>query len=48
MLEQQSLSAVRRFHLSVCPFGDQQICVDWNCNAFQLASLIKRCEEIAK
>jgi hypothetical protein len=48
LLEKQSLPTARRFHFAVGPFCDEQICVDWESDAFQLARFVKSIEELSK
>ena len=47
-LEEKSFAATRRFHFPVSPFGDEQVGVDRDGNAFQLARLLQRVEELSK
>ena len=46
LLEEQRLPAAGRFHLAVRPFRDQQIGLDRNGDALQLARLIERLNEL--
>ena len=46
LLEKQRLSATGRFHFAIGPFGDEQIGIDRDRDAFQLACLLERFEEI--
>jgi hypothetical protein len=48
LLEKKRFPAAGRFHLAVCPFRDEQIRVDRNADAFQLARLFKRVEKVSK
>jgi hypothetical protein len=46
LLEEQRLSALRRFHLAVCPFADDQVCFDRDRDPRQLACLIERLDKL--
>jgi hypothetical protein len=48
LFEQNSLSTTRRFHFTISPFGDEQICIDRDSDALQLACMIKGVEETAE
>jgi hypothetical protein len=48
LLEQEGFSTAGRFHLAVCPFGNEQVGVDRDCDALQLARLFKSIEELSK
>ena len=48
LLKQQSFSAAGRFHLAVCPFGNEQFGIDRDCDALQFARLFKSIEELSK
>jgi hypothetical protein len=48
LLEQQSFSAIWRFHLAIRPFRNEQFGIDRDCDALQLARLFKSIEELSK
>ena len=48
LLEKKRLATARRFHLAICPFCNEQVRVDRNSDALQLARLLKGVEELSK
>jgi hypothetical protein len=46
LLEEQRLPAVRRLHLPIRPFADDQIGIDWHRNPFQFARIIQGLYEL--
>ena len=46
LLEKQRLAAAGRFHFAICPFADDQIGLDRNGDALQLAGAIERFDEL--
>jgi hypothetical protein len=48
LLEKKRFATARRLHLAVRPFCNEQICVDRNNDALQLAGLLKGVEELSK
>ena len=48
LLEEQRLAAAGRFHLAIRPFRNEQIGIDRNGDALQLARLVERLDELAE
>jgi hypothetical protein len=48
LLEKKRFATTRRLHLAICPFCNEQVCVDRNSDALQLARLLKGVEELSK
>ena len=48
LLEEQRLSTAGRFHLAIRPFADNQVGLDRDGNASQLALLVERVDELPK
>jgi len=48
LLEKNRFPTIRRFHFAVRPFCNEQIGVDRNSDAFQLARFVKSVEELSK
>jgi hypothetical protein len=48
MLEKKRFSTAGRFHLAIRPFRNEQVGIDRNSDAFQLACLLKSIEELSE
>ena len=46
LLEKQRFASAGRFHFAICPFADDQIGIDRNRNAIQLAGAIERFDKL--